>query len=347
MGRPHSRYAASDDASVTTARYRARPGRARGFTLVELVMVILLLGVMATFSSQFIGIGTQIYGDASRREQLMSDARFAMERLNREVRDAVPGSVRVEDEGGGAQEQGACLRFWPIATAGRYLETASSTVLRIVEPVTMPAKEDTAIIYPLPDTTSGSTITLDKGCVQGRCTARVTEVGTPVSGAVPLTLASVTNTYGQRLGAGDVVNLEVSDLLSAGGAKASIATRTINVQDLIAAGVQLHRAAQQGGPFVIRHALHLAAGIVRQMLARIGVGCAGTGHFHHGGQADVRTGRADPQLIAAAFHFPAVGLGVPVAECLVVQRDGHGLAFAGLQLHLGKAFQLLCGAEYF
>ena len=99
-----------------------------GFTLVELVMVILLLGVMATFSSQFIGIGTQIYGDASRREQLMSDARFALERLNREVRDAVPGSVRVEDEGGGAQEQGACLRFWPIATAGRYLETASCTV---------------------------------------------------------------------------------------------------------------------------------------------------------------------------------------------------------------------------
>jgi MSHA biogenesis protein MshO len=133
---------------------------------VELVMVILLLGVMATFSSQFIGIGTQIYGDASRREQLMSDARFALERLNREVRDAVPGSVRVEDEGR-CPGAGACLRFWPIATAGRYLETASSTVLRIVEPVTMPAKEDTAIIYPLPDTTSGSTITLDKGVCRG------------------------------------------------------------------------------------------------------------------------------------------------------------------------------------
>lgn len=201
MGKPHSRDAAWEYPCARLARDRVRLGREGGFTLVELVMVILLLGVMATFSSQFIGIGTQIYGDASRREQLMSDARFALERLNREVRDAVPGSVRVEDEGGGAQEQGACLRFWPIATAGRYLETASSTVLRIVEPVTMPAKEDTAIIYPLPDTTSGSTITLDKGCVQGRCTARVTEVGTPVSGAVPLTLAGALakDSPGQRI----------------------------------------------------------------------------------------------------------------------------------------------------
>ncbi len=201
MGKPHSRDAAWEYPCARLARDRVRLGREGGFTLVELVMVILLLGVMATFSSQFIGIGTQIYGDASRREQLMSDARFALERLNREVRDAVPGSVRVEDEGGGALEQGACLRFWPIATAGRYLETASSTVLRIVEPVTMPEKEDTAIIYPLPDTTSGSTITLDKGCVQGRCTARVTEVGTPVSGAVPLTLAGAfaKDSPGQRI----------------------------------------------------------------------------------------------------------------------------------------------------
>ena len=104
----------------------------KGFTLVELVMVILLLGVMATFTSQFIGIGTQIYGDASRREQLMSDARFALERLNRELRDAVPGSVRIEDAAGNPLDQGACLRFWPIATASRYLGSAASGGLTIV-----------------------------------------------------------------------------------------------------------------------------------------------------------------------------------------------------------------------
>lgn len=70
--------------------------------------------------------------------------------------------------------------------------------------------------------------------------------------AVNLTLASVTNTYGQRLGAGDTVNLEISDLLSAGVAKASIANRVVNVQDLIAAGVTVN--FQQNGVTVSTNA---------------------------------------------------------------------------------------------
>lgn len=70
--------------------------------------------------------------------------------------------------------------------------------------------------------------------------------------AVNLTIASVTNTYGQRLGAGDVVNLEISDLLSAGVAKASIANRVVNVQDLIAANVTVN--FQQNGVTVSTNA---------------------------------------------------------------------------------------------
>lgn len=55
--------------------------------------------------------------------------------------------------------------------------------------------------------------------------------------ATTLTIASITGTYGQRLGAGDTVRLEVSDLISNNAVKASVAARSINVQDLVNAGV--------------------------------------------------------------------------------------------------------------
>ncbi|WP_323117085.1 PilW family protein, partial [Klebsiella quasivariicola] len=153
-------------------RTHLKPRGNRGFTLVELVMVILLLGIMATFTSQFIGIGTQIYGDASSREQLMSDARFAMERLNRELRDAVPGSERIETTGGTWVDTGACLRFWPISTSSRYLAlnramSGSTATLELVmatpasaaNPLDVDAtavkKDDQLIVFPVPDKNVG------------------------------------------------------------------------------------------------------------------------------------------------------------------------------------------------
>ncbi|WP_370464949.1 PilW family protein [Aeromonas piscicola] len=176
----------------------------RGFTLIELVMVILLLGIMATFTSQFIGIGTQIYGDASSREQLMSDARFAMERLNRELRDAVPGSERIEDQNGNWLDEGACLRFWPISASSRYLVlnrtiSGSSATLELVmatpasaaNPLSQDANAvkagDLMAVFPVPNSGVDS---LTNGCEYGRCVARVTEVLAPVSGAQTIRYSS-------------------------------------------------------------------------------------------------------------------------------------------------------------
>ena len=80
-----------------------------GFTLIELITVIVILGVLASAISTFIKFGTQIYSETTARDQLVSSARFAIERLNREVRNALPNSLRLTNTNGGR-----CLEFTPI-----------------------------------------------------------------------------------------------------------------------------------------------------------------------------------------------------------------------------------------
>ncbi|MGY3928262.1 PulJ/GspJ family protein [Aeromonas simiae] len=165
----------------------------RGFTLVEFILVIVLFGILAIFTSQFVGIGSRLYADANILEQRMSDVRFALERLNREVRDAVPGSLRIEDLAGNAALQGPCLRFWPHDSAGRYLDinqaVSGATALRMtmVEPIASEMPQDNwwAIVNPIPydDNTS-----LWSNCAAGNCVSKIiTEEGT-VSGATSLLL---------------------------------------------------------------------------------------------------------------------------------------------------------------
>ncbi|MDF2179131.1 type II secretion system protein [Aliiglaciecola sp. CAU 1673] len=94
--------------SVKPAFYHSPPsnGIAAGFTLIELVAVMVILGIVSLGIFGFISMGAKIYSDASERDQLLSEARFVLERLNRELRNAVPNSVRVTSDG-------RCLEFLP------------------------------------------------------------------------------------------------------------------------------------------------------------------------------------------------------------------------------------------
>lgn len=154
-----------------------------GFTLIELVVVILLLGVMAAFTSQFIGTGTQLYADASAREQLMSDVRFGVERLNREVRDALPGTLTVSSDG-------QCVTFWPLTAVSRYvaLPQAVGEAFTFLTPMSGAIQgADYAVVYPV-----GMSSSAPFGCSAGVCVARVSGAPTPVTGESNLWSAPLT-----------------------------------------------------------------------------------------------------------------------------------------------------------
>jgi len=117
---------------------RQRNNRARGFTLVEMVTVIVILGILAVGTTSFIRFGSQMYVETSEREQLISTGRFAVERLNREIRATLPNSIRIVDGDGNSYEAGIdleqCLEFTPVITSTLYIdipiapETATNTI---------------------------------------------------------------------------------------------------------------------------------------------------------------------------------------------------------------------------
>ena len=89
----------------------------KGFTLLEMVTVIILLGVISVGVTGFIRFGAQVFVENSERDELISSARFAVERLNRELRAALPNSVRVISSTGIQ-----CLEFIPSVASTIYLD---------------------------------------------------------------------------------------------------------------------------------------------------------------------------------------------------------------------------------
>lgn len=88
----------------------------RGFTLIELVITLVVLAILALGVTSYIGIGATMYTDTAQREQLLGQSRFVAERILRELRNAAPNSVRVQQQPGLIN----CLQFTPIAASGRY-----------------------------------------------------------------------------------------------------------------------------------------------------------------------------------------------------------------------------------
>ncbi|HEX9803046.1 MAG TPA: type II secretion system protein, partial [Gammaproteobacteria bacterium] len=69
--------------------------RTGGFTLVELVMTIVLLGIISAVLAPVITTSVTAYTDTRSRNELIARGRIALGRLAREIHQAVPNSLRV------------------------------------------------------------------------------------------------------------------------------------------------------------------------------------------------------------------------------------------------------------
>ena len=91
-------------APLVGARNQNQPGghktrpygwKQSGFTLVELIVVIVIVGILSALGGMFIVAPVTGYIDLSRRARLVDQAEVALRRMQRDVRAALPNSIRI------------------------------------------------------------------------------------------------------------------------------------------------------------------------------------------------------------------------------------------------------------
>jgi MSHA biogenesis protein MshO len=96
--------------------------RQAGFTLIESVMVIVITGILAGMVAVFIRAPVDSYIDMARRAELTDIADTATRRIARDIRLALPNSVRHSTSG-----DDHCIEFIPTKAGGRYRASQTST----------------------------------------------------------------------------------------------------------------------------------------------------------------------------------------------------------------------------
>ena len=151
-------------ASIAPGRNEtSSPSSERGFTLVEMIIVMVIMGIIGGMMAVFIKSPVQGYIDSARRAELTDIADTTLRRVTRDVRLSLPNSVRI----GGS---GTYLEFILTSGGGRYraegvdnLDFASvDTSFDVLGPAVAANAGDSLVIYNLGQCS-------DAGCADTAC----------------------------------------------------------------------------------------------------------------------------------------------------------------------------------
>jgi len=112
----------SDLSLIRGLRFRGQ----RGFTLIEMITVIVITGIIGAMVGVFIQAPVQGYIDSARRAEMADIADTALRRITRDVRLALPNSVQVHTSGAGATTI-YYLDFLAATAGGRYRASGMGT----------------------------------------------------------------------------------------------------------------------------------------------------------------------------------------------------------------------------
>jgi MSHA biogenesis protein MshO len=105
-------------------RRTCEPSCAAGFSLVELIVVMAVTAVVGTMAAVFLRAPLESYVAQDRRARLADAADTALRRMGRDVRLALPNSVRVGEAGGVFY-----LEFLATRAGGRYRAEGGGDIL--------------------------------------------------------------------------------------------------------------------------------------------------------------------------------------------------------------------------